>query len=175
MEETREVFRIEFRNEDLPTDRNSVLDFMKEYSEFITGETENSFRHHVQPGTERPVHRLTISLPERLEAARKKLRDRGFRPVFREPEVPWAGDDHMVLPGTFQLEAFGEELDPQALGSSPNRQLAVLLVMEQEIENLPKEARNLMNWCLVESDQPGGTLRIHWRTVPRRGNHPDTL
>ena len=102
-----------------------------------------------------PSCRITISVPRRIE-------ETGLQPVFQEPEAPYVEGNSCVLPGSFQIRRFGTTIDPRSVSAHPQRQTIIADTLVQHIPDLPKEARDFLNWTWIYADEETGTATIYW-------------
>ena len=105
---------------------------------------------------------MTISVPQRLTDAIRRIADSGLEPVFEEPEMPYVDGDSCVVPGSFQIRHFGAAIDPRAVSNHPQRQSIMAEVLAEHVPDFPDIAKNFLNWNYIETDEETGLIVISW-------------
>ncbi len=118
----------------------------------------------MQPHNHEPTCRLTVSVPERLTQVHGALRAAGAVPALEEPEAPYWEDNTLVLPGSFQVLRFGRWLDPRSVENNPVRMRIIAEEVAMATGDLPEEAKDILNWREMHSDDVNGTFTVEWET-----------
>lgn len=164
------VFRFSYPNDNLPDGRDAIMNWAGQETERLTGGHGGKTLHYIEENAREPEHRLTISVPESEAEALAALQARGTTAEFEEPEAPYAEDNQIVLPGTFQALKLGGWLHPRAIQDNPMRLTMLCLEIRKAVPDLPAEAGDWENWLYTEHDEDDGTFIITWGT-----RAPETL
>ena len=119
------VYHVHFLDHQLPEDDQDKAQFAREYAVKLTGASLDDITCFMQKHAGDPSYRLTISVPQRLADALRRVGESGLEPVFEEPEKPYVDGDSCIVPGSFQIRHFGVTIDPRAVSNHPERQSAM--------------------------------------------------
>ena len=156
------VYHIHFLDYQLPADDGDKVKFARDYAASLTGASLEDVICFIQQHTGDPSSRVTISIPQRLTEAVRRMEESGLQPVFEEPEKPYIDGDSCVVPGSFQIRHFGVTIDPRSVSNHPQRQSIMSEVLSQHVPELPETAKNFLNWNYIESDEETGLIVIYW-------------
>ena len=151
-----------FLTELLPESDEDKAAFARENTAKLTGGAENEVAYYMQPHNHEPTCRLTISVPELLTQVNAALRAAGAVPAFQEPEGPYGEANTLILPGSFQVLRFGRWLDPISVENNPARMNIIAEEAAKVIPDLPEEARDILNWTVMDADEENGTFIVEW-------------
>ena len=170
---TSNVYHVHFMDTQLPQDDSQKARFAREYVERLTGmEPPEDITFFIQPNNHDPSCRITISVPQRMTEAVRRIEDTGLQPVFQEPEAAHVEGNSCVLPGSFQVLHFGTTIDPRSVSDNPQRQGIIADTLVQHLPDLPREARDFLNWTWMDADGETGTLTIYWGEEEETRDHP---
>ena len=156
------VYHVHFLDHQLPEDDQDKAQFAREYAVELTGASLDDITCFMQKHAGDPSYRLTISVPQRLADAIRRVGESGLEPVFEEPEMPYVDGDSCIVPGSFQIRHFGVTIDPRAVSNHPERQSAMARVLVEHVPDLPDVARDFLNWHYIEADEATGLIAIFW-------------
>ncbi len=163
---TSNVYHVHFTDHQLPESGEEKARFAREYSENLTGETAGEISVFIQQSAHDPTHRVTISVPQRLEEAVRRIEASGLSPAFTEPEAPRVDGDSCIIPGSFQIRHFGTILDPRSISNHPQRQSIIAETLAENVPDFPEHARDFLNWETLDSDDETGTAVLYWKPEP---------
>ena len=146
----------------MPADDGDKVKFARDYAAALTGASLEDVTCFIQQHTGDPSSRVTISIPQRLTEAVRRMEESGLQPVFEEPEKPYVDGDSCIVPGSFQIRHFGVTIDPRSVSNHPQRQSIIAEVLSQHVPELPETAKNFLNWNYIESDEETGLIVIYW-------------
>lgn len=156
------VYHVHFLDHQLPEGDQDKMQFAREYAADLTGASLDDITCFLQKHTGDPSYRLTISVPQRLTDALRRVSESGLEPVFEEPEKPCVDGDSCIVPGSFQIRHFGVAIDPRAVSNHPERQSVMARVLAEQVPDLPDVAKDFLNWHYIEADEETGLIAIFW-------------
>ena len=164
---TSNVYHVHFLDHQLPEDGAEKARFAREYAAELTGVPTAGVQQDeiicfIQSHTQDPSCRVTISVPQRLTEAVRRIEESGLEPVFTEPEKPRLEGDTCVLPGSFQIRHFGVVLNPQSVSNHPVRQDIIAKTLAAHVPDLPEIAKDFLNWTWIDADEETGAAVISW-------------
>ena len=156
------VYHVHFLDHQLPAGEFDLVEFARDYAVELTGASIDDITCFIQRHTGDPSYRVTISVPQRLADAVRRVEDSGLRPVFEEPEKPYVDGDSCIIPGSFQIKHFGVTIDPRTVSNHPERQSIMAQVLSDHVPGLPDAAKDFLNWNYIEADEETGLIVIFW-------------
>ena len=156
------VYHVHFLDHQLPEQDGDKAQFARDYAVELTGASLDDITCFIQKHTGDPSYRVTISVPQRLTDALKRVGQSGLEPVFEEPENPYVDGDSCIVPGSFQIRHFGGAVDPRTASNHPERQGIMAQVLTEHVPDLPDVAKDFLNWRCIESDEETGLIVIFW-------------
>ena len=156
------VYHIHFLDHQMPAGEPDLVRFARDYAAELSGASLDDITCFIQQHTGDPSYRVTISVPQRLTDAIRRIADSGLEPVFEGPERPYVDGDSCIVPGSFQIRHFGATIDPRAVSNHPQRQSIMAEVLTEHVPDLPDIAKNFLNWNYIETDEETGLIVIFW-------------